>query len=759
MSTDLGKLIVHLGLNTAQLTSGLNNAKSAMARASAAMQRVGQNLTMKLSAPFALLGGFFAKTAIDFQKSMRRINTLVGLGVSRLNGMAKGVIDLSNVTGRASTELSDALFVITSAGQRGAEAFQILERSAKASAIGLGETKQIARTVTAILNAYGKENITAARATDVLVGIVREGNLVAEELAPTLGRVIGLASQLGISIEEVGASIATFTRLGVDSAEAVTGLRGVMNSLLKPSQQSDEAFAKAGTTLEEFKEKITKEGLAVALIDLVKLFKGNEQGLADIVPNVRALSAVLGTAGVQSEGYAEILEKLNADLNHVDTGFDAIAKDSGFKMEQTMQRLKNAGMELGKMMLPVFNKILDSVSRLVAKFNALDGETKALILTFAGIAIGIGPALWAFGTLASLIAAITWPILAVVAAIAVLTTAIIVVADNWKAIVERISDWSWWKNMLIDMAQFFIEHNMFSLIIKGYNALVKLIGGVELPNPFEMLADTLDALKDETKEYEHSFVSMTSSISKAWKKAKGALTGLFGFGAQGAPTLAEGTKGPADAPGAMGVKDVGRAPAGNLGSPDALPATLARVSTGVATVTQQVVDLSTAVQNALNNAFVEFGETLGNLFTGDAGASTFFGTLIGIIGAFLKTLGKAAIAAGVAGIAFQNLLSNPYALVAAGIVLIAAASILANVMKKGPKTEGLRSGGFVEQGGIFQLHRNEQVALPAGSAVTSAKDLGQRRSKKMDINIKGVLSGRVIKLALDEENRIIRNSF
>lgn len=36
--------------------------------------------------------------------------------------------------------------------------------------------------------------------------------------------------------------------------------------------------------------------------------------------------------------------------------------------------------------------------------------------------------------------------------------------------------------------------------------------------------------------------------------------------------------------------------------------------------------------------------------------------------------------------------------------------------------EGLRSGGFVTEGGAFQLHKDEVVSLPAGSAVTSQKD-------------------------------------
>lgn len=138
-----------------------------------------------------------------------------------------------------------------------------------------------------------------------------------------------------------------------------------------------------------------------------------------------------------------------------------------------------------------------------------------------------------------------------------------------------------------------------------------------------------------------------------------------------------------------------------------------------------VLELGVAMQNQLNSAFVEFGETLGSIFSGDGGAKNFFQGIIGIIGGFLKALGEAAIAAGVAGVAFQNLQWNPIALIGAGIALVALATVLSSIMKKGiggggKGPQGLATGGFVNTGGVFQLHKDELVNLPMGSAVTPA---------------------------------------
>ena len=130
------------------------------------------------------------------------------------------------------------------------------------------------------------------------------------------------------------------------------------------------------------------------------------------------------------------------------------------------------------------------------------------------------------------------------------------------------------------------------------------------------------------------------------------------------------------------------------------------------------------IRIGLIDAFSSLGELLGNLFNGDGNAKDFFSGIILIVVSFMEMLGKALIAAGVASEAFQTLFANPIAAIAAGIALIATAAIVRNLLKSGP--QGLKSGGFVTEGGQFQLHKDELVSLPAGSAVTS-----QRTSRAM----------------------------
>ena len=115
-------------------------------------------------------------------------------------------------------------------------------------------------------------------------------------------------------------------------------------------------------------------------------------------------------------------------------------------------------------------------------------------------------------------------------------------------------------------------------------------------------------------------------------------------------------------------------------------------------------DIQKATQ-ALNSAFAtlqadaaaSFGQFLGDLATGEKEAGKNFGkNMLGAIAAFMDSLGKALVATALASQAFQKLvLTNPAAAAAAGIALIAGATIVRNSLKQGPEVKAFADGGIV----------------------------------------------------------------
>ena len=149
------------------------------------MANFGANLTKYVTVPLAGAAVAVFKFGKDFEKELSKVVGLVGVSRDQVDAWGKDILELAPELGKAPRELADALFFVTSAGIRGAEAMEVLEMAGKASAAGLGETKTIADLVTSAMNAYGKENLSAAQATDIVTAAVREGKAEAAELAAT----------------------------------------------------------------------------------------------------------------------------------------------------------------------------------------------------------------------------------------------------------------------------------------------------------------------------------------------------------------------------------------------------------------------------------------------------------------------------------------------------------------------------------------------------------------------------------------------
>lgn len=369
--------------------------------AAVSMRTMGTNLTM-MAAPIALVGAAIIKTAADFDTSMTKIETLVGVNRATVDKWREEVMQLAPAVGRSATELADALFFITSAGIRdSAEAMEVLTQAAKASAIGLGETKTVANAVSSTLLAYASKGMTAAEATRVLVATVREGKLEAADLAGSIGRVLPLASQLGVKFADLGAFVATFTRLGVDSSEAVTSLRGALTALIKGTPTQTEALARLGITLKGLRQQIKDEGLAQALIGLVQKFKGNDEALREVIPRVRALAGVLGVAGEQGEEYLRIQTKMRKDLDEIPKGFKRVQETMAFTFGQLKADVGNLAIAFGDELAPAINQIVTDlnplfvdVGNLIKGFAEWSGESKVLTVELTLLGIALGPIIY-----------------------------------------------------------------------------------------------------------------------------------------------------------------------------------------------------------------------------------------------------------------------------------------------------------------------------------------------------------------------------
>lgn len=787
---------ISIGANLSGLKRGLKIAGNSLKRFGAQAKRIGGNITRNVTLPFAAAGAAGVKMATDLETSFSKIENLVGITGKALDDFKTSVKGVSAATGQSQQALSEALFTVASAGLRGAEATEVLERSAKASAIGLGDTQQIAQALTGVLQAYSKEGLTAAEATDTLTAIVREGNLEAESLAPTLGRIVGIGSQLGISFKELGANIATFTRLGVPAEEAVVGLRGVMTSFLKPTQDAEKALATLGLTSEDLRNKVGEEGLQSTLAFLTESFKGNDEALVSVFGNVRALSTVLGTAGAQGEAYADVLNNISNSTGIVDDGFKNVSQTSGFKFQQTLNSLRNAGIELGAALLPLVTKIANFLTRAINGFRDLSTETKTIILTLTAVLAASGPIMTAIGFIATAIPMIISPVGLIIAGIVAATFAVIKFWDVIRPILVKTINFFidlYNENMLFRAAinavilSFKNFWTIGSAIFKSFTSSIKAIGKI-LIGAFtfnadkvkEGLSDIKDAafgavddivtgIKDNldtalentfTPKEKIEFVTeeglqkgidnITEPVKKAWAK----LTGMFTFaGGAGTSTPSTTTTGTTE------EEPVTEEQVTN--TQDRLSKMALAWKQYAVQVAQNAEAAAQAITGMADTVIQEGIMRLGESLV--TGKSAFEGFGVFLLATFANTaeqLGKLAISVGFAvdGIRKALMSMNPAVAVAAGVALLALAGAARGRMKQIAANKDqvkLAKGGLAYGETLAVVGDNPNARMDPEVIAPLSKLQGMLgKSNGGAVEVYGRISGQDILLSSEKAGRV-----
>jgi TP901 family phage tail tape measure protein len=347
-------------------------------------QTTGRLLFRNIGLPLLAIGGFALKTFVSFEKSMVKIEALVGISSGAVAQFTERVKEVSEVTGRGPQELADAMFFVSSAGLRGATAMEVMEASAKGAAIGLGETSVVADAATSAVNAYGSENLSGAAAVDILTAAVREGKVEATRLTPAIGKAIPVASAMGIEFHEVAAAIAAMTRTGTDARTSAIQLRQIMQSILDPSRQTTKALKEMGVAEGELADMARNKGLLAVLVKLRDLSKDNAEAFADVFPNVRALAGAMDITGENLDENTQIFAQLANSVGDTDDAFQKIQKTGAHKLAVAMAKLKVGFTNFGESLAPLVGVMAGLLESMGKFFNFLS-KHGVLIGIIAGI--------------------------------------------------------------------------------------------------------------------------------------------------------------------------------------------------------------------------------------------------------------------------------------------------------------------------------------------------------------------------------------
>lgn len=334
---------------------GLNGARRALASFQNFAVDVGRVAATAL-AGVAVAG---VREAAQFENTFTRIRTLTSLSAEDAEYLQQVAREIGPAYGVSAKEAGDGLYFITSAGYSAAESAKILESALKAEFIGMGDVATVADLVTSAMYSFNDSELTAEDATNALLKAIRAAKAEPEELADAMGRVLPVASAMGISFEESAALAGILSQGGLDASEAMTALRGVMNSLLVPTAEAEKTLERYGFTAQEVRDSIEQDGLFNTLVTLDEAFGDNATAVGEVFGNVRALTGVFSLMGDSMAENAEIVGYVTNGVDELSGAVDIAREDSLNKFNVAMETARDSLLEIGGALLERLLPYLD----------------------------------------------------------------------------------------------------------------------------------------------------------------------------------------------------------------------------------------------------------------------------------------------------------------------------------------------------------------------------------------------------------------
>ncbi|MDB2101740.1 phage tail tape measure protein [Clostridium paraputrificum] len=360
------------------------------------LSSVGTNLTKFVSLPLAGASIGVTKMAVDFESSFAKVSTLLDSNVVDFNDYKKNLLKASNESKVAVDEFSEAVYGSISAGVDQTKAIEFTTNAMKLAKGGFTDGAKAVDVMTTAINGYKLSTEDATRISDLLITTQNLGKTTVDELASSMGAVIPIASAANFSIDELSAAYAQMTKNGIATSETGTYVKSMLSELTK-----------AGSITDKTLRKLTGKGFAqlkadgVATTDIFamlnKYAEKNNITLKDMFGSVEAGSAAMVLASGNGNEYNEMLKAMEKSAGATQQAFEKIDATPAEQMKGALNKVKNANIELGSSLVPMFNKVADVISKVADKFGSLTEEQQENILKWGAITMVAGPALKLLG--------------------------------------------------------------------------------------------------------------------------------------------------------------------------------------------------------------------------------------------------------------------------------------------------------------------------------------------------------------------------
>jgi len=418
-----------ISANERKLTNFAATASKTLLTTGASIQKLGRGLTLGLTVPLVVAAKSIAETGIEFDKQMRRMNSVAQLPEAALKDLSDNIRDMGVAAGYGPVELAASLYDVLGATDDVSLSTTVLTHGLRVARAGYVDLETANATLIRVMKAYGYEAEDLGYVSDLMFKTIDRGILTMDDYGAGIGYVISNANAAGLSFEELQAAlIATSQVLGEN--QSFTALNRLITNIIKPSKAATKVAKELG--LEWGAAALEADGLAGFMRKVADATGGDITKLGQLFTTQQSLTAATALLNNGQDNLTMGLEAVGEAAGATDRALEQVMQADATNIDILKASVEDLAISLQDASGPAFDPFIAQLTKLVDKAREASPETLTLALRIAAIAAAAGPVLLVLGTVIKVIGGLAAVLATPLGVIALLIVGIGLLYLAWK---------------------------------------------------------------------------------------------------------------------------------------------------------------------------------------------------------------------------------------------------------------------------------------------------------------------------------------
>lgn len=538
-SISAGTIMAYMDLDMSSFNSAIDMAgeqlsgfasggvAGALGSIGAAAETAGRALTLGVTAPLMTAAGAAIQTGMQFDASMSNVYGLMSslnLSQAQMDALRDTAREMGATTKFSASEAADAMGYMALAGWDDAQVIAGIPGVLNLAAAANMDLAKASDIVTDTMTPFGMAAERAGEAADVFAYAQANSNTTVEALGEAMKYAAPTADAFGMTLQDTAAAMGVLANAGIKGSQGGTTLNAMLRDMKNNAKNGAIAIGKTKVALTNADGSY--RSYAAIIRDIDKATSSMTASQRDA-----ALGAIFGDESLKGilatlKQGPDALDAMTEGMYACGGAAEDMAATMGDNLKGDLAILESGAQDmaiaLSDWLMPAARGVVQGITDLIGRFNALDDGTKNTIFRIGAMAAAAGPLLLNGGKVLTLLSGVN-PLVVGLGAAAVLAYTH---SDALQGMVAKLGDGVTAFGAALESGAGFTAAFSAGLTAAfGEEAAGKVLGAIEgIKTAISTVGDVLTTVTDAVGTFFGSLFD-GEGLKQSWDNAAAVISG------------------------------------------------------------------------------------------------------------------------------------------------------------------------------------------------------------------------------------------